>query len=152
MQRTSGELATGAEQTGWLYVPLFNQFRRNVRRDFVKNESATWIPVECSLLVCVKFVHFLSPQRAFPISRRTFLPEVCATRIHSDCKAMTSSKMKEIRWRFPFPRRTCVKPSVPAQPFRRLLSSKSRIAAAQHGAINVFRLIKLIALLLPYYY
>jgi hypothetical protein len=54
-QRTGGELTTDAEQTGWLYVPLFNQFRRNVRRDFVKNESATWIPVECSLLVCYEF-------------------------------------------------------------------------------------------------
>lgn len=54
-RRTGDEQETNAEQTGYLFVPLFNQFRRNVRRDFVKNESATWIPVECSLLVCYEF-------------------------------------------------------------------------------------------------
>lgn len=54
-QQTSDEPEANAEQTNYLFVPLFNQFRRNVRRDFVKNESATWIPVECSLLVCYEF-------------------------------------------------------------------------------------------------
>ncbi len=54
-QQTGGELATNAQPTRSLFVPLFNQFRRNVRRDFVQNESATWIPVECSLLVCYEF-------------------------------------------------------------------------------------------------
>lgn len=54
-QRAGGERAANAEQTGYLYVPLFNQFRRNLRRDFTKNEPSTWIPVECSLLVCYEF-------------------------------------------------------------------------------------------------
>ncbi len=54
-RQTGDEPETSAEQTNYLFVPLFNQFRRNVRRDFVKNESATWIPVECSLLVCYEF-------------------------------------------------------------------------------------------------
>jgi len=54
-QRTGDEQGTNVKQTHSLFVPLFNQFRRNVRRDFVQNESATWIPVECSLLVCYEF-------------------------------------------------------------------------------------------------
>ena len=54
-QQAGDEQATNAERTRTLFVPLFNQFRRNVRRDFVQNESATWIPVECSLLVCYEF-------------------------------------------------------------------------------------------------
>lgn len=55
VRQTGDESETNAEQTGYLFVPLFNRFRRNLRRDFVKNESATWIPVECSLLVCYEF-------------------------------------------------------------------------------------------------
>jgi hypothetical protein len=54
-RRTGDEQEANVEQTGYLFVPLFNQFRRNLRRDFVKNESTTWIPVECSLLVCYEF-------------------------------------------------------------------------------------------------
>lgn len=46
---------TSLRQERYLLVPLFNQFRRNLRREFVEEESATWIPVECSLLVRYEF-------------------------------------------------------------------------------------------------
>jgi uncharacterized protein with PIN domain len=44
-----------AEQTGYLFVPFFQQMRRHLRRDFINGEPSTWIPVECSLLVCYEF-------------------------------------------------------------------------------------------------
>jgi len=41
--------------TGFLHVPLFQQFRGNLRREFAENESAAWIPIETSLLVRYEF-------------------------------------------------------------------------------------------------
>lgn len=54
-QRTRNERATNVQPVRYLFVPLLQQFRRHLRKDFTKSTPQTWIPVECSLLVRYEF-------------------------------------------------------------------------------------------------
>jgi len=60
--RTRGKSAANPHEK-MLTVPLFNKFRAQVRREFAEDSAASWIPVECSLLIRYEFAACSLPTR-----------------------------------------------------------------------------------------